>query len=299
MSLETEAVFKELNKFLQENRESIKSEDDMQRMAEEFIRDYNKHIPKKSTPSTANDYLILASKPETTKSQALSYTKKALELEPDNLDARLKLIALENMYDPNKRLEELDKLIKKADEEYTKTNTFERYMGNFWQFYETRPYMRVREAHVTTLIECGMMTEAIKECKEMMKLNKDDNLGIRYTLAPLYAYMENEKSLVTLSKKSQKDSQVLLALSVLYYKLRDYDKAKEYLSKLAEVNKDTKKFLRAVINDDTDSFYETEFDGGYRPWTIEELGEAYLASSFLYSIMEPYFYWAYQAISKK
>ncbi len=299
MSIQTEVVFKELDKYLKENKERIHSDDDMMQLANEFMKEYNNRAPKNNTPSTADDYLIRASKPETTKGQAINYVKKALELEPENLDANCELISLLYSDDPNRKLEELDKIIKKADDEYTKAGTFEQYDGKFWQFYETRPYMRLREAHFRTLIECRMISPAITEGQEMMKLNKDDNLGIRYTLAPLYVFVEDEKKLLSLSKKSKNDPPFLLALSALYYKLRDYDKAKEYLLKMADTNKDTKKFLRALVNDDMETLCTFENDMGYRPWTIEELSATYFENSFLYESMGPYFYWAYNALSKK
>lgn len=298
MSLETEAVFKAFSKYFDENKGKINGTEDFNKLADEFLADYNKKDHKNGTPTTADDYLILARKAQT-KEKAISYTRKAIELEPDNLDANLEMISLQYGDDANKRLEELDKLKKKADDEYTKNDAFNRYEGRFYTFYETRPYMRVREAHFMTLIECRMIGRAIEEAKEMMKLNKDDNLGIRYTLAPLYVFIEDEKHLLSLSKKSQDDPPFLLALSVLYYKLRDYDKAGDYLRKLSKENKDTKKFLRAVINEDIDTLSEGEVPGAYRPRTIEELAEAYFSNFYLYSSMGPYFYWAYKTLSKK
>ena len=53
------------------------------------MTDYNNNLPEKVTEKTAktvDDFLELAEK-ATTKAQAEKYIKKALELDPDNMDA--------------------------------------------------------------------------------------------------------------------------------------------------------------------------------------------------------------------
>ena len=58
---------------------------------------------------------------------------------------------------------------------------------------ETRPYMRIKFAYAKFLKECGMLSTAISECEDMIKLCKNDNLGVRHTLMYLYAVTENDK----------------------------------------------------------------------------------------------------------
>jgi tetratricopeptide (TPR) repeat protein len=55
--------------------------------------------------------------------------------------------------------------------------------GYFWGILETRPYMRARGGLANTLWELGRRQEAIDHYWEMLRLNKQDNQGIRYILA--------------------------------------------------------------------------------------------------------------------
>ena len=72
----------------------------------------------------------------------------------------------------------------------------------------------------------------------------------------LYAYMEDEMHALALHKQfdSYEETQMLLPLAVLYYKLNQFDKAEDYIKRLAKANKDTKKFLRAAARDQLDDY---------------------------------------------
>jgi tetratricopeptide (TPR) repeat protein len=61
-------------------------------------------------------------------------------------------------------------------------NGFAEYDGEFWGFLETRPYMRAREGLVRVLLSLGETREAIEHMRAMLKLNPNDNQGVRYTL---------------------------------------------------------------------------------------------------------------------
>ncbi len=60
---------------------------------------------------------------------------------------------------------------------------FKEYAGHFWGFLETRPYMRARACLAHTLLKLGDVDGAIGHFREMLRLNPDDNQGIRYNLA--------------------------------------------------------------------------------------------------------------------
>ena len=66
-------------------------------------------------------------------------------------------------------------------------------IGSFWLIVETHPYMRVKFAYANLLKDCGMLIAAISEYEDMMRLCKNDNLGVRHTLMYLYAVTENNK----------------------------------------------------------------------------------------------------------
>lgn len=62
------------------------------------------------------------------------------------------------------------------------TAGFEEYAGHFWGFLETRPYMRARAGLAIALIKLGDENTAIEHFRAMLKLNPNDNQGIRYLL---------------------------------------------------------------------------------------------------------------------
>lgn len=59
---------------------------------------------------------------------------------------------------------------------------FEENTGYFWGVFETRPYMRALAGFSKCLWEKGKRQEAINNYQEIIKLNPNDNQGIRYTL---------------------------------------------------------------------------------------------------------------------
>ena len=60
---------------------------------------------------------------------------------------------------------------------------FKEYAGHFWGFLETRPYMRARAGLAATLNLLGEVHSAISHYQDMLRLNPNDNQGIRYVLA--------------------------------------------------------------------------------------------------------------------
>ena len=96
------------------------------------------------------------------------------------------------------------------------------------------------------------------------------------------------------------ETQMLLPLSVLYYKLRCMDRAKEYLDRVVKANPDTKRFFRALRQDRLEELEAEISDFGYRPFTFEELVVEYRENEFLFRTVEAYGRWAdRQLIVKK
>ena len=60
---------------------------------------------------------------------------------------------------------------------------FKQYAGHFWGFLETRPYMRARAGLASTLLQLGDVDGALAHYRNMLKLNPNDNQGIRYAVA--------------------------------------------------------------------------------------------------------------------
>ncbi|WP_134707075.1 tetratricopeptide repeat protein [Rahnella sp. CJA17(1/100)] len=67
---------------------------------------------------------------------------------------------------------------------------FQEFAGRFWGFVETRPYMRAKAALAEALWESGNFYPAMANYREMLKLNPNDNQGIRHLLTSYYLELE-------------------------------------------------------------------------------------------------------------
>lgn len=70
----------------------------------------------------------------------------------------------------------------KAGEKVLGQDAFEDHAGHFWLVFETRPYMRARAGLAGCLWDLDKHVEAIDHLQDMLRLNPNDNQGIRYIL---------------------------------------------------------------------------------------------------------------------
>lgn len=298
MSRESEKAMKEIHKFLEEKGTDDMSIDDANELLQEFTTDYNRNPLQRvteKTAKTADDFLELAEE-ASDRVKAERYIKKALELEPDNIDvvsASLDLID-DNIWEYYQKISDAVKNATKLMEK--KGLMDEDSIGRFWGILETRPYMRLLDRYMEFMAEAGMMGLAAKECEEMIRLSENDNLGVRYRLMHIYAFLEREESALELHNKydSYEETQMLLPLSIIYFKKGDFDKAENYLKRLCVANKAAKKFFRAVKKDKLDRYVEELSSYGYQPFTIQELIVELMENSFLFGTIPLYMEWAYE-----
>ena len=69
-----------------------------------------------------------------------------------------------------------------AGEKALGPEAFERDAGHFWGILETRPYMRARSGFADCLWALGERSAAIGHYREMLRLNPNDNQGLRHVL---------------------------------------------------------------------------------------------------------------------
>lgn len=292
---ETEKMMKELQQFLALHEEEVTDEDSLERLADRFLSEYDSGHPRRkdAVPETADDYMELAEQ-ASSKKKSLEYLHKALELEPENVDAQLQLISITLKDKPDEQLPALRQLMDAAARQLEQEGCFKEDVGDFWGVPETRPYMRVRYTYFYVLISCGMIRYAISEGEELLRLCENDNLGVRYQLMHLYAYTEDEMHALALHKRfdSYEETQMLLPLAVLYYKLNQFEQAEDHIKRLAAVNKDMKKFLRAAAGNQLDQFLIDMDPYGYRPFTMDELLTDLMTSTYLFASVPYFFRWA-------
>lgn len=299
MSRESEKVLKAMHQFLDENGAEDMTMDEVNGLLQKFTEDYNRNLPGRiteKTAKTADDYLELAEEAPT-KAKAEKYIKKALELEPDNMDAVSASLDLIENDRPWEYYQKLSEAVKKGTKLMEKKGFMdEDSIGKYWGILETRPYMRLLNRYAEFMEEAGMMSLAAKEYEEMIRLSENDNLGVRYSLMHVYAFLEQEEPALELHKRydGYEETQMLLPLSVLYFKRGDFDKAEDFLKRLCAANKDTKKFFRTIKKDKLDHYVEELSSYGYQPFTIQELIVDLMENSFLFRMVPLYMEWAYE-----
>lgn len=279
------------------------SEEERQALIDSVIKEYNNNLPggvTELTATTSDDYLELA-EDALDAASALRYAKKALQLDPDNLDAERMILDI-TVEEPLEYVQKLERAVAHGAKVMEKEGlTGEDSIGCYWGIIETRPYMRLRMSYLKALQEAGMFRKAIGECEELLRLCENDNLGVRYILMHLYALMEEETKALQLHERFEKseETQLLLPLSILYFKLGNEEKAEIYLKKVAAINKDTKKFFKSLENEELDRYVKQLSPYGYQPFTIEELVTEVMDNPVLFQISLAYIHWANEKLKRR
>lgn len=119
-------------------------------------------------------------------------------------------------------------------------NFFKENTGYFWGLIETRPYMRAKRGLADALWALDKKQEAIKHYFEMLKLNPNDNQGIRYLLSSyLLAFGENQK-LEELFKNYEDDMSIFFVYDNVLFSFKSKGDTEENKTKLLEAGKRNK-----------------------------------------------------------
>ncbi len=135
--------------------------------------------------------------------------RRALEIDPDCADAYV-LLAEETA----KSIEEARDLHVKgvaAGERSLGPKAFEEDAGHFWGILETRPYMRARVGLAASLWAMGDREAAVGHYREMLRLNPNDNQGIRDLLATRLLDLGHDDDLERLLEQYEDDASALWA----------------------------------------------------------------------------------------
>ncbi len=135
---------------------------------------------KEGGPLDAAQDVMYEAWEEQSPSRRIALARKALLISPDCADAYV-LLAQESVRSP-KVAAELYRKGMEAGERAIGSVKFKEFEGHFWGILETRPYMRARFGLAQLLWELGERGEAVGHYQEMIRLNPNDNQGIRDVL---------------------------------------------------------------------------------------------------------------------
>jgi len=189
------------------------------------------------TPLEKAQGLIYQALETSGKVRRLELAQQALQICPDCADAYV-LLAEEKA----RSLKEVFDLYGagvKAGERALGKEIFRKEAGHFWGIVKTRPYMRARVGLAQCLWEMGKHEEAVGHYRDMLRLNPNDNQGIRYPLAACLLEMGETDDLEELLGQYDEPTAAWLYTRALVDFLRDGDSpdARRYLLEALEHNR--------------------------------------------------------------
>ena len=237
-----------LQEFLKNN--DVDSIDNANEKLQEFIKMYNNgEIEYENTPLDDAYEILEEAQNAKTEKEAIKLAKKAYEKSRECFDAILFQCDLEE--NGIKRMKLLDEGLEFEKNRLKKEKYFDKEnIGHFYGIFETRPYIRGLVIKAEYLLEEGKLSQAKNICKEVLRLNENDNMGARYLLMAIYATLEEENDMLKLHKEYPEESlEMIFPLFALYYKLGNDKKAKEYLNRVDKCNSNFVKFFKGTIKE--------------------------------------------------
>lgn len=227
-----------------------KNEEELNQKLQEFIMQYNMgEIEYENTPLDDAYEILAKAEQAKTKKQAIKLAKEAYAKCDACLDAFLFQVKLEE--NPIEQMRLINAGLLHEKDRLEKENYFKKdNIGHFYGIFETRPYVIGLYIKARLLCVNGKIGQAKGVCKEILRLNHNDNTGARYLLMAIYAYFEDENSLLKLYKKYPEENlEMLFPLFALYYKLGNDDKAIDYLNRINKNNPHFIKFFKGTIKE--------------------------------------------------
>jgi len=129
--------------------------------------------------------------------------RQALEIFPDCADAYI--ILAEQAGPLEVGIDNYAKALAAA-ERALGPEAFEEHAGHFWGVSSTRPYMRARFGLAQGLEQEDRIEEAVEHYQELLRLNPNDNQGVRYLLMPTLLQLGRDAEAARLLKQYDEQS---------------------------------------------------------------------------------------------
>ena len=180
-----------------------------------------------------------------------------------------------------KSLQESKKLIK--------NNTIEENMGKLWTVENARPFIKCKKDLGKLYEKNNYIDLAIKEYEDILKLDKDDNINIKYELVPIFFSKKRYKDIYDLTEKySVENSLFMLYLKSLYYFCEnDNINSKRFIKRSLDTNIYVTQYMLFIKEDeDLNTVSRDEFIGMVfakemiRSWGQSELAMTWLMNEY-------------------
>jgi tetratricopeptide (TPR) repeat protein len=190
-----------------------------------------------ATPLDQAQSLLYRAFDEPDEQRRLQLAHDALALCPDCADAYVLLAEHASSRKEALRLYEQGVA---AGERALGRDAFERDVGHFWGLLETRPYMRARLGLAHALWTAGRRDEAVQHLQNMLRLNPNDNQGVRYTLAGFLLFLDRHDDLTFLLRLYPEEESAAWAYTKALLAFRqhgDTPEARQWLKEAKRTNK--------------------------------------------------------------
>ncbi len=134
--------------------------------------------------------------------QQRTLARKALEICADCADAYV--VLADGSASPETAVEFYRQGVE-AGERALGPEIFERNAGDFWGILETRPYMRARFGLAQCLWALGRKAESVEHYEALLRLNPNDNQGVRHILAACLLELNDGSRLTRLFEQYEKE----------------------------------------------------------------------------------------------
>ncbi len=199
---------------------------------------------QQSPTEQAEDIAYQAHSAKTPK-QRILMAQKALELDPNCAEAYM-VLEQELSTDPIESIQYYEKAIagarKSLGEEFFKENE-----GHFWGLHETRPFMRAQFYKAQSLWQIHRQSEAIDLCWELLKLNPNDNQGVRYILFDFLLTDNRLSDVEKLLKKFKDEGSAHWEYNLALYFFKKFGLESEKTQKQATIALESNPFVEKYL----------------------------------------------------
>ena len=122
-------------------------------------------------------------------------------------------------------------------------------IGHFWGILETRPYMRARQGLAQTLWDNGLRDEAVQHYRDMLRLNPNDNQGVRYLLMDCFLILGRNDEATRLIRRYKDDGSAAWSWSRALLAFRRSGECQESRSALSQAMGDNKHIVALLLGE--------------------------------------------------
>jgi tetratricopeptide (TPR) repeat protein len=206
--------------------------------ANAFLQDLMESgTPLASSPETPLDQaqdIMYQAWDTRSRTQRIKLAKQALAISADCADAYV-MLAEESARNPEEALDFYRQGVEAGERAIG--DEFEDLVEHFWGVIETRPYMRARAGLADALWTLGERKQAIGHMQEMLRLNPNDNQGMRYILINWLLETAQENEVDELLKRYPGDYSATWLYSQALHLFRRSGAGKQANAQLAEAVK--------------------------------------------------------------